>query len=83
MSILITILSRAEIVRLFTDGAEATPLAIEGGHISHTSGGSGSRDKANGSSFPKVVGNAESYYSPHPFFHYGDKYYENKIQIIG
>ena len=26
------------------------------------------RDKANGSSFPKVVGNAESYYSSHPFF---------------
>jgi hypothetical protein len=43
---LIIILSRAEIVRLFTDGAEATPLAIEGGHISHTSEGTGAEDKS-------------------------------------
>ena len=41
---LIIILSRAEIVRLFTDGAEATPLVIEGGHISLTSEGSGAEE---------------------------------------
>ena len=38
---LITTLSRAEVVRQFTGGAEATPLVIEGGHIPHASGGSG------------------------------------------
>ena len=43
---LITILSRAEIVRQFTDGAEATPLAIEGGHISHASEGIGTEGKS-------------------------------------
>ncbi len=43
---LIIILSRAEIVRLFTDGAEATPLVIEGGHIPHASGGTGTEDKS-------------------------------------
>ncbi len=46
MSILIIILPRAEIVRLFTDGAEATPLAIEGGHISLASEGTGTEDKS-------------------------------------
>ena len=43
---LIIIWSRAWIVRQFTDGAEATPLVIEGGHIPHTSGGSGAEDKS-------------------------------------
>ena len=33
MSMLITILSRAEIVRQFTDGAAATQLVTFGGHI--------------------------------------------------
>ena len=33
-------------MRQFTDGAEATPLAIEGGHIPHASGGSGSEGKS-------------------------------------
>jgi len=43
---LIIIWSRAWIVRQFTDGAEATPLVIEGGHIPLTSGGSGAEDKS-------------------------------------
>ena len=43
---LIIIWSRAWIVRQFTDGAEATPLVIEGGHIPLTSGGSAAEDKS-------------------------------------
>ena len=54
---LITTLSRAEVVRQFTGGAEATLLVTEGGHISHSSEGSGSEGYALiGSLFPKVVG---------------------------
>ena len=54
---LITISTKAEIVRQFTDGAEATLLATEGGHIPLASGGSGSEGHAIiGSLFPKVVG---------------------------
>ena len=37
----ITILSRAGIVGQFTGGAEATHLVTSGGHISHSSEGSG------------------------------------------
>ena len=66
---LIKISTKAEIVRQFTDGAEATHLVTNGCHISHTSEGSGSEGYALiGSLFPEVVGNAESYYSSHPFF---------------
>ena len=54
---LITTLSRAEVVRQFTGGAETVLLVTEGGHISHTSEGSGSEGHALiGSLFPKVVG---------------------------
>jgi len=54
---LITTLSRAEVVRQFTDGAEATHLVTNGCHISHTSEGSGSEGYALiGSLFPEVVG---------------------------
>ena len=54
---LITTLSRAEVVRQFTGGAEATLLVTEGGHISHSSEGAGSEGHALiGSLFPKVVG---------------------------
>ena len=64
---LITTLSRAEVVRQFTGGAEATHLVTSGGHISHSSEGSGSEGKANGSSFTNVVGKSDSYY-PSPFY---------------
>ena len=39
---LIIISTKAEIVRQFTGGAETVLLVTEGGHISHTSEGSGS-----------------------------------------
>tara|TARA_E500000305_G_C4013833_1_gene234370 strand:- start:1701 stop:1868 length:168 start_codon:yes stop_codon:yes gene_type:complete len=42
LDMLITTLPRAEVVRQFTDGAEVVLLVTEGGHISHTSEGSGS-----------------------------------------
>ena len=54
---LITISTKAEIVRQFTDGAAATQLVTVGGQIPHSSGGSGAEGHAiNGSLLPKVVG---------------------------
>ncbi len=73
LSILITTLSRAEVVRQFTDGAEATLLVTEGGHISYANEGSGSEGTANGSSFPNVVG------MPSPTTHSPFFYYETKL----
>ena len=57
LDVLIKISTKAEIVRQFTDGAEATHLVTNGCHISHTSEGSGSEGYALiGSLFPEVVG---------------------------
>ena len=54
---LITISTKAEIVRRFTGGAEATQLVTTGGHISHSSEGTGAEGQLrNGSLFPDVVG---------------------------
>ena len=54
---LIIISTKAEIVRQFTGGAEATLLVTEGGHISHSSEGTGTKGQLrNGSLFPNVVG---------------------------
>ena len=54
---LITISTKAEIVRRFTGGAEATQLVTIGGHISHSSEGTGAEGQLrNGSLFPDVVG---------------------------
>ncbi len=57
LDVLIKISTKAEIVRQFTGGAEATHLVTDGCHISHSSEGSGSEGYAIiGSLFPKVVG---------------------------
>ena len=57
LDILITISTKAEIVRQFTDGAAATQLVTFGGHIPLASGGSGIKGQLrNGSLFPKIVG---------------------------
>lgn len=55
-------------MRQFTDGAEATLLVTEGGHIPHTSGGSGAEGKKLRKFVPRCCRYAESYYPPHPFF---------------
>ena len=60
---LIIISTKAEIVRQFTGGAEATLLVTEGGRIPHSSGGSGMEGQLrNGSLFPEIVGKSYSYY---------------------
>lgn len=54
---LITILTKARIVRQFTGGAAATQLVTAGGHISRSSEGTGIEGQLrNGSLFPDVVG---------------------------
>ena len=54
---LIIILTKARIVRQFTGGAAATQLVTAGGHISHSSEGTGIEGQLrNGSLFPDVVG---------------------------
>ena len=54
---LIIILTKAGIVRQFTGGAAATQLVTVGGHISHSSEGTGIEGQLrNGSLFPDVVG---------------------------
>ena len=53
LDILIITLSRAEVVRQFTDGAEATHLVTNGCHISHSSEGSGSEGTAGADSFTR------------------------------
>ena len=57
LDMLIIISTKAEIVRQFTGGAEATLLVTEGGRIPHSSGGSGMEGQLrNGSLFPEIVG---------------------------